>query len=112
MSIHVTDFKHEPGKNDAKYIELLEKTLKQEQAVTAKAVAKVRTQAKEIEEIRNKAIEEFANVIKNHKLAWSWCCHDEASELCDNNCSKCMTKFENEIDTIVIELKKIKETKS
>lgn len=42
MSIHVTDFKWEKGKNDLKYIELLEKTLKNEQAITGKAVAKIR----------------------------------------------------------------------
>lgn len=105
MSIHVNDFKHEPGKNDTKYIALLEKTLKQEQAVTAKAVAKVRKQTKEIENIRNKTIEEFATAIKSSELAWNWCCHDEASELCDNNCVKCMAKFEEQIDEITKSVK-------
>ena len=67
MSIQVTDFKWEKGKNDLKYIELLEKTLKNEQAITAKAVAKVRDLAteneklkKEKQEIKAKAIDEFA----------------------------------------------------
>ena len=54
MSIHVTDFKWEKGKNDLQYIELLEKTLKNEQAI-----AKIRELSKENKEIRNKAIDEF-----------------------------------------------------
>ena len=60
MSIHVTDFKWEKGKNDLRYIELLEKTLKNEQAITTKAVAKIRELSKENKEIRAKAIDEFA----------------------------------------------------
>lgn len=64
MSIHVTDFKYEKGKNEVKYIELLEKTLKNEQRVTALAVAKVRKLAKENQEIRAKAIDEFAEVVE------------------------------------------------
>ena len=54
MSIHVTDFKWEKGKNDLKYIELLEKTLKNEQAITSKAVAKIRELAKEKEELKER----------------------------------------------------------
>lgn len=64
MSIHVTDFKWEKGINDARYIELLEKTLKNEQRVTALAMAKVRKLAKENQEIRNAVIDEFAERIK------------------------------------------------
>lgn len=64
MSIHVTDFKWEKGINDARYIELLEKTLKNEQRVTALAMAKVRKLAKENQEIRNAVIDEFAERLK------------------------------------------------
>lgn len=63
MSIHVTDFKWEKGKNDLQYIELLEKTLKNEQAITAKAVAKIRELSKENKESRNKAIDAFVEKI-------------------------------------------------
>ena len=65
MSIHVTDFKWEKGKNDAQYIELLEKNLKNEQVITAKAVAKVRELSAQNKEIRAKAIDEFAERIKS-----------------------------------------------
>lgn len=64
MSIRVTDFKWEKGKNDVKYIELLEKTLKNEQTITAKAVAKIRELSKEKKEIRAKTIDEFVTTIK------------------------------------------------
>lgn len=64
MSIHVTDFKWEKGKNDLQYIELLEKTLKNEQSITAKAVAKIRELSDENKKIRNKAIDEFAERLK------------------------------------------------
>lgn len=66
MSIHVTDFKWEKGKNDLQYIELLEKTLKNEQAITAKAVAKIRQLSTENKEIRNKAIDEFEKQIMEY----------------------------------------------
>ena len=68
MSIHVTDFKWEKGKNDLQYIELLEKTLKNEQAITAKAIAKIRELSAENKEIRNKAIDEFASELENHSI--------------------------------------------
>ena len=64
MSIRVTDFKWEKGINDARYIELLEKTLKNEQRVTALAMAKVRQLAKENQEIRDAIIDEFAERMK------------------------------------------------
>ena len=64
MSIRVADFKWEKGINDARYIELLEKTLKNEQRVTALAMAKVRKLAKENQEIRNAVIDEFVERIK------------------------------------------------
>ena len=64
MSIHVTDFKWEKGINDARYIELLEKTLKNEQRVTTLAMAKVRKLTKENQEIRNAVIDEFVERIK------------------------------------------------
>jgi len=48
---------------------------------------------------------EFATAIKSSELAWNWCCHDEASELCDNNCVKCMAKFEEQIDEITKSVK-------
>lgn len=51
MSVHVSDFNWEKGKNDLKYIELLEKTLKNQQAVTAKAVSKVRELSGKLKEI-------------------------------------------------------------
>jgi len=95
MSIHVNDFKHEPGKNDTKYIALLEKTLKQEQAVTAKAVAKVRKQTKEIENIRNKTIDEFANAIKTN---YDMNCRNKY-------CSDCLKVFKEQIDKLSAELK-------
>lgn len=71
MSVHVTDFKYEKGKNDAKYIELLEKTLKNEQVITAKAVAKVRELAVENEKLkkersRDKIIDNFVEKIMEH----------------------------------------------
>ena len=89
MSIHVTDFKWEKGKNDLKYIELLEKTLRNEQALSAKAVAKIRKLAEELkayheigtaEECKdavenierfyqhgyNKAIDDFANDMEDY----------------------------------------------
>lgn len=88
MSIQVTDFKWEKGKNDVQYIELLEKTLKNEQVITANAVAKIRElteknkemyskgynqgtidRAEEIQKAREygyaKAVEEFADAIKS-----------------------------------------------
>ena len=72
MSIRVTDFKWEKGKNDVKYIELLEKTLKNEQVITARAVAKIRILVteneklkKEKQEIRAKTIDEFAEAIRD-----------------------------------------------
>lgn len=64
MSIRVTDFKWEKEINDARYIELLEKTLKNEQKVTALAMAKVRQLAKENQEIRNAIIDEFMERMK------------------------------------------------
>ena len=60
MSIHVTDFKWEKGNNDLQYIELLEKTLKNEQAITAKAVAKIRELSVENSELHNEAQAERA----------------------------------------------------
>lgn len=63
MSIHVTDFKWEKGINDARYIELLEKTLKNEQRVTALAMAKVRKLAKENKELSN-VIDEYLQYVK------------------------------------------------
>ena len=75
MSIRVTDFKWEKGKNDVKYIELLEKTLKNEQVITARAVAKIRILVteneklkKEKQEIRAKTIDEFAEEL-NKKIS-------------------------------------------
>jgi len=62
MSIHVTDFAYEKGKNDAKYIELLEKALKNEQRISSLAVEKVRKLSKENQEIRASAIDEFVNM--------------------------------------------------
>jgi hypothetical protein len=55
MSIHVTDFKWEKGNNDLQYIELLENTLKNEQAITAKAIAKIRELSIENSELYNEA---------------------------------------------------------
>ena len=66
MSMHVTDFKWEKGKNDLQYIELLEKTLKNEQVITAKAVAKIRELSAKNKEIRNEAIDEFAERLKKY----------------------------------------------
>lgn len=60
MSIHVTDFKWEKGNNDLQYIELLEKTLKNEQAITEKAVAKIRELSIENSELHNEAQAERA----------------------------------------------------
>lgn len=60
MSIHVTDFKWEKGNNDLQYIELLENTLKNEQAITAKAVAKIRELSIENSELHNEAQAERA----------------------------------------------------
>lgn len=67
MSIHVTDFKWEKGKNDLQYIELLEKTLKNEQAITAKAVAKIRELSAKNKEIRAKAIDDVFDFLKNQR---------------------------------------------
>lgn len=76
MSIHVTDFKWEKEVNDARYIELLEKTLKNEQSVTALAMAKVRKLAKENQEIRNKTIDEFVERLEKHEQE-NWIDHQE-----------------------------------
>ena len=65
MSIHVTDFKWEKGKNDLQYIELLERTLKNEQAITGKSVAKIRELAKGNKKIRNKTLDEIVNKMKS-----------------------------------------------
>ena len=46
------------------YIELLEKTLKNEQAITAKAVTKIRALSAENKKIKNKTIDEFAKLLK------------------------------------------------
>lgn len=106
MSIHVTDFKWEKGKNDLQYIELLEKTLKNEQAITAKAVAKIRELSKENKEIRNKAIDEFAETVKKSQNAHLWCCRDSALEFCSgDDCKSCMDKFKKQIDEIAEEMR-------
>ena len=76
MSIHVTDFKWEKGINDARYIELLEKTLKNEQRVIALAMAKVRQLAKENQEIRDAVIDEFISRLEKHEQE-NWIDHQE-----------------------------------
>ena len=43
MSIQVNDFRWEPGKNDAKYIELLESSRDEWQKIAQKAITKLKT---------------------------------------------------------------------
>lgn len=57
MSIHAKNFKWEKGKNDLQYIELLEKTLKNEQEILGNAVAKIRKLSEEVESIEQNAYE-------------------------------------------------------
>ena len=45
-SLEVNDFKHIPGKNDAEYIKLLEKTIQMQRETIAKAVAKIKKLSK------------------------------------------------------------------
>lgn len=52
MSIQVNDFKWEKGKNDLKYIELLEKTLDTQKRLTNEAIAKIKTLAAENAELK------------------------------------------------------------
>lgn len=47
MSIAVTDFKWEKGKNDFEYIRLLENSLENQKRLTREALAKIRELAKE-----------------------------------------------------------------
>lgn len=65
MSIRVNDFRWEKGVNDLKYIELLEKTLKNEQALTGRSVAKIRDLAKDNKNLRDNTIDSFAERLCN-----------------------------------------------
>lgn len=108
MSIQVTDFKYEKGKNDAKYIDLLEKTLKNEQVITAKAVAKVRELATEneklkIENSKDKIINEFARQLKRCYPAYDidLCLQDNAHLCYTDSC----VAFKSYIDEIAEQMK-------
>ena len=104
MSIHVTDFKWGKGKNDLQYIELLEKTLKNEQRVTALAMAKVRQLAKENKEIRNKTINEFAERLKSDEFQkYNLDMVFETSR--DLSYSDCIDAFHEYIDEVSEQLK-------
>lgn len=63
MSIHVTDFKWEKGKNDLEYIELLERRLKNGREITKIALGKIKKLSAENKEIRAKVIDEFVEKI-------------------------------------------------
>lgn len=127
MSIHVIDFKWEKGKNDIQYIELLEKTLKNEQAITAKAVAKIRELSAEIkeaygkgynqggidraEELKkcreygyNKAIDEFAERLKSDEFQkYNLDMVFETSR--DLSYTECIDDFHEYVDEIAEQLK-------
>ena len=60
----------------------------------------------EVDEIRNKAIEEFAEKIKSSQNAYEWCCHDSAMEFCmGDDCEKCVERFKAEIEKIAESMK-------
>ena len=62
------------------------------------------------QEIRTKAIEEFAEKIKSSQNAYEWCCHDSAVEFCmGDDCEKCVERFKAEIDEIAESIKGEKE---
>lgn len=104
MSIHVTDFKWEKGKNDLQYIELLEKTLKNEQSITAKAVVKIRELSDENKKIRNKAIDEFAKQLKSDEFQkYNLDMVFETSR--DLSYSHCINAFHEYVDEIAEQLK-------
>lgn len=63
MIIHATDFKWEKGKNDAKYIELLERRLKNGREIAKIALRKIKKLSAENKEIRNRTIDEFVEKI-------------------------------------------------
>lgn len=59
-----------------------------------------------IQEIRNKAIEEFAEAIKTSQDAHTWCCNDLTLEFCvGDDCKECLEKFKARIDEIAESMK-------
>ena len=63
MNVQVQDFKWENGKNDSKYIELLEKTVERWETINGQALNKIWSLAVENKNIRNKTIDEFADAV-------------------------------------------------
>lgn len=60
----------------------------------------------EADEIRNKAIEEFAEAIKSSQNVYTWCCTDSPMEFCGGNgCEMCVLRFKKEIDEIAESMK-------
>jgi hypothetical protein len=58
-------------------------------------------------ELRNKAIEEFAEVIKSSQNVYTCCCTDSPMEFCDGDgCEMCVLRFKKEIDEIAESMKK------
>lgn len=52
-----------------------------------------------------KALDEFAEAIKESQQAYIWCCTDSPAEMCDGNCEICWIKFRKDIDEIAEQLK-------
>ena len=62
------------------------------------------------QEIRTKAIEEFAEAIKTSQDAHTWCCNDLTLEFCvGDDCKECLEKFKARIDGIAESMKGEKE---
>ena len=65
MSIQVNDFQWEPGKNDAKYIKLLESSRDEWQRIAQKAIAKLKVLSK-AQEARVMTLEEVKQWCETH----------------------------------------------
>ena len=97
MSIHVTDFKWEKGKNDLQYIELLEKTLKNEQAITAKAITKIRNLSKESSEHKQDIYEKayFEGQDKGYSTGYFVGYHDAIEKFAERLHDLCGFEIDN-----------------
>ena len=60
------------------------------------------------QEIRNKAIDEFANVLNNSPNIHKWACRDLTLEFCNgDNCDECENEFMEEIYQIAEQMKEV-----
>lgn len=70
------------------------------------AIQKLAKYENDEQEIRNKAIEEFAEAIKTSQDAHTWCCNDLTLEFCvGDDCKECLEKFKARIDEIAESMK-------